>query len=156
FPVERRPMPNGNARHATPIPSLPEVEVPPSSSSAPPSLGTLVREAKKAAGPREGGTALAWASVASGVLAISLVLAGPTPWAMALRVALASLGWICIVIRAVRVPREPTDVHPALLLAPAFAGCAVAAVTWVLHDPATDEAATFAGVVVTAAALSLQ
>jgi P-type Cu+ transporter len=158
FPVERRTTSNGHARHATPSSAQPspEVEVSPSSSSAPPSLGTLVREAKKAAGPREGGTALAWASVASGVLAISLVLAGPTPWAMALRVALASLGWICIVIRAVRVPRDPTDVHPALLLAPGFAACAVAAATWLLHDPATDEAATFAGVVVTAAALSLQ
>src|SRR5262249_19673541 len=116
----------------------------------------LVRDAKKAAAPREVGTALAWASVAAGVMAISLVLAGQAPWVMALRVTCASLGWICIFLRALRVPREPTDVPPALLLAPAAGACAIAAVTWLLHDAAMEQAATFAGVVVTAAALSLQ
>jgi cation transport ATPase len=153
-PVE--PIVNGHARHAVTIEQPPEVDVPPPSSSAPPSLGTLVRDAKKAAAPREGGTALAWGSVACGVLAVSLVLAGPTPWGTALRVSLAALGFVLIVFRAVRIPREPTDVHPALLLAPSFAACTVAAVTWLVRDAATDEASTFAGVVVTAAALSLQ
>jgi cation transport ATPase len=154
---ERRPVTNGVGRHsAAPSDAASDVEVAPASGPAPPSLGALVRDAKKAAAPREMGTALAWASVAAGVMAMSLVLAGQAPWVMALRVACASLGWICILVRALRVPREPTDVTPALLLAPAAAGCAVAAVTWLLHDPAMEQAATFAGFVVTGAALSLQ
>jgi Cu+-exporting ATPase len=123
-------------------------------STGPPSLGALVRDAKKAAGPREAGVALTWASAAAGALAISLVLAGPA--VMALRVSCAFLGWICLAIRAVRIAREPTDVHPALLLAPALGGCIVALSTWLFRDPAAEEAATFAGVVVTAAALAIQ
>jgi cation transport ATPase len=151
------PIANGVVRHASAaIDAASDVEVAPASSPAPPSLGAMVRDAKKAAAPREVGTALAWIGVAAGVMAIALVLAGPAPWVMALRVACASLGWVCIVVRALRVPREPTDVPPALLLAPAAAGCALAAVTWLLHDAAMEQAATFAGVVVTAAALSLQ
>ncbi len=42
------------------------------------------------------------------------------------------------------------------MLGPSFAGCAVAVSTWLLKDPAVDDAATFTGVAVAAAAFSIQ
>src|SRR5439155_2908000 len=69
---ERNGVTNGAARHA-PGSDVVELEEAAAPSSAPPSLGALVRDAKKAAAPGEVGAALAWASVAAGVMAISLV-----------------------------------------------------------------------------------
>jgi len=134
----------------------PSDDAAPSSDPAPTSLRTLVREAKKAEAPREFASALAWASVGSGVLAISLVLAGSAPLVITLRVAFAAFGWLCLVVRAARLPREATDLNPAFLLAPAFAACALAASAWLGRDPVTEEAATFAGIVVATAALAIQ
>lgn len=96
-------------------------------------------------------------AIASGVLAIALVLAGVSSTVMVLRYALSFLGLAGIAVYAVRAPREPTNVHPLLLLAPGAASCALAVWTFVQRDPAAEEAATFAGVVVTgiAAAIAL-
>jgi cation transport ATPase len=96
-------------------------------------------------------------AIAAGVLSIALVLAGVSSTVMVLRYALSGLGLISIVVHAVRTPREPTDVHPLLLLAPGAAACFLAVWTFVGRDPAAEEAATFAGVVITgiAAAIAL-
>ncbi len=99
-------------------------------------------------------SALAWTAVAAGILAISLVLAGTTPGVMSLRVALATLGWTCLALRAIRTRREPTDVHPALLLAPGLVACIAAAAAWLARDARAEEAATFEGIVVTSIALT--
>jgi len=50
--------------------------------------------------------------------------------------------------------REPTDVHPALLLAPGLVACVAAIAAWLVRDPGAEEAATFEGIVVTGVALS--
>jgi Cu+-exporting ATPase len=94
-------------------------------------------------------------AIASGVLAIALVLAGVSSTVMVLRYTLCCLSLVGIVIHAVGARREPTDVHPLLLLAPGAAACAVAIWTFVARDPAAEEAATFAGVVVTAIATAI-
>ena len=99
--------------------------------------------------------ALVWVAVAAGLLAISIVLAGTTPFVIALRDGMALFGWAVLVARAARGRREPTDVHPAFLLAPGLSACIVAAAAWVLGDPAAEETATFAGIVVTGTALAI-
>jgi P-type Cu+ transporter len=104
----------------------------------------------------EVGSALLWVAVSSGVLAISLVLAGMTPTVILLRIALASVGWLSVALRATRARRDPTNVHPALLLAPGLAACAVAGFAWSVRDPSAEEATTFAGIVVTATALAIE
>jgi len=76
---------------------------------------------------------------------------------MVLRYVLCFFSFLCLAVHAVRTRRDPTDVHPLLLLAPAAAAPALAVWTFVARDPAAEEAATFAGVVVTgiAAAIAL-
>jgi cation transport ATPase len=107
-------------------------------------------------GPTEGGSAFLWVAVSSGVLAISLVLAGMTPTVIMVRLGLAIVGWFCIALRAMRAKQDPSNVHPALLLAPGLAACGVAAFAWSVHDHGTEESTTFAGIVVTATALAIE
>jgi cation transport ATPase len=96
-------------------------------------------------------------AITSGVLSISLVLAGVSSTVMVLRYALAFFPLVAIAVFTVRTRREPTDVSPLLLLAPGAAACALAVWTFLARDLAAEEAATFAGVVVTgiAAAIAL-
>ena len=103
------------------------------------------------------GTIALGTAIGSGVVAVALVLAGVSSTAMVLRYVLCFLGLAGIAMHAVLVRREPTDVPPLLLLAPASAACGLAVWTFVARDPAAEEAATFAGVVITgiAAALAL-
>jgi len=68
----------------------------------------------------------------------------------------ASLGCVLLFARAVRVPADATDVPAAFLLGPSFSACVVAISTWFLKDPAVEDAASFTGVAVAAAALSIQ
>ena len=120
---------------------------------------TIVRGAKereRVESSAEVGSLLLWVAVSSGVLAISLVLAGTTSNVILVRIALAFVGWLSVAVRATRARRDPTNVHPALLLAPGLAACAVAAFAWSTHDPATEEATTFAGIVITATALAME
>ena len=105
-------------------------------------------------GSAEVGSALLWVAVSCGTLTISLVLAGTTPTIILLRIGLAVVGWLCIALRSMRARRDPTNVHPALLLAPGLAAGGVAVFAWSVHDPTTEEATTFAGIVVTATALA--
>ncbi len=102
------------------------------------------------------GSLLLWVAVSSGALAISLVLAGTTPTVILVRIVLAFLGWLCVALRALRARPDPTNVHPALLLAPGLAACVVTAYAWSVLDPATEEATTFAGIVVTVTAFAIE
>jgi P-type Cu+ transporter len=103
------------------------------------------------------GMILLGSAVVSGVLGISLDLLGVSSTVMVLRYVLCFFSLSCIVVHAIRTPRDPADVHPVLLLAPGAAAAALAVWTFLRRDPAAEEAATFAGVVVTgiAAAVAL-
>ena len=68
---------------------------------------------------------------------------------MVLRYTLSTIGLALVVVHLVRTPREPTDVHPGLVVAPGAAACILAVWSFVARDPIAEEAATFAGVVVT-------
>jgi cation transport ATPase len=96
-------------------------------------------------------------AIASGIVSVALVLAGFSSAIMVLRYALCFLGLAGVAVHAILARREPTDVPPLLLLAPGAAACALAVWSFAARDPAAEEAATFAGVVVTgiAAALAL-
>ncbi|HMI84462.1 MAG TPA: HAD-IC family P-type ATPase [Polyangiaceae bacterium] len=95
------------------------------------------------------------AAIACGVLAIALVLAGVSSTVMVLRYTLCLVGLLGVAIYSLRARREPTDVHPLLLLAPGAAASALAIFTFVGRDLAAEEAATFAGVVVTGTAAAI-
>ena len=125
-------------------------------SAAPPSrLG--LRDEEEGDASAKVSMILLGSAVGLGVLSIALVLAGVSSTVMVLRYVLCFLGLIGILIHTVRMSREPTDVHALLLLAPGAAACALAVWTFVGRDPAAEEAANFAGVVVTgiAAAIAL-
>jgi len=100
------------------------------------------RDGREVDAPPELGTILLGSAIALGVLAVSLVLAGVSSTVMVLRYTLCSVGLACIVVHAWRATRDPTDVHPALLLAPGGAACALAVWTFLARDPAAEEAAT--------------
>jgi Cu+-exporting ATPase len=121
--------------------------------TAPSRLGLReIRETERAALI---GVILLGAAIVSGVLGISLVLAGVSSTVMVLRYVLCFFSLFCVVVHAIRTPSEPTDVHPLLLFAPGAAAAAVAVWTFVARDPAAEEAATFAGVVVTGIATGI-
>jgi len=94
-------------------------------------------------------------AIATGVVSVALVLAGFSWAVMVVRYGLCFVGLAGVVLHAALARREPTDVPPLLLLAPAGAACALAVWTFAARDPAAEEAATFAGVVVTAVAAAL-
>jgi cation transport ATPase len=127
--------------------------VPPASEPAPRSVRTSRTDRIEA--PSDAGSSLLWVAVASGLLAISLVLAGMTTGVIVVRLGLAFAGWLSIAARALRSRSDPANVHPTLLLAPGLAACVIGALAWALGDPATEEATTFAGIVVTVAALAI-
>jgi cation transport ATPase len=94
-------------------------------------------------------------AIAAGLLGVSLVLAGFSSPVMILRYALALVALVALVVYAVRAPRAPSDVHAALLVAPGAGAWALAVWAFAARDAAAEEAATFAGVVVTAIAAAL-
>jgi cation transport ATPase len=101
-----------------------------------------------------GGT-LTVLALSAGVLGVSLALAGSTPVVAVLRVALAAVGQAALIVRAVRGQRDPADVHPIPLLAGGVFAVAIAVTGLATHHPAHEEAAAFAGLVVTATAFAL-
>jgi cation transport ATPase len=115
------------------------------------------RDAEESEAAIRTGPLLLLGAIATGVLTISLVLAGVSSTVMVLRYALSTIGLALVVVHLVRTPREPTDVHPGLVVAPGAAACILAVWSFVARDPIAEEAATFAGVVVTgiAAAIAL-
>src|SRR5262249_52269069 len=91
----------------------------------------------------------------AGALAVALALAGDTRLVIVARIVLAASGAAMILGRATTTPRDAVDPHPAPVLVSA-AGVLAAAV-WAAFgkDRALGaEAASVAGIVVTAAALS--
>jgi cation transport ATPase len=115
------------------------------------------RDAEESEAAIRTGPLLLLGAIATGVLTISLVLAGVSSTVMVLRYALSTIGLALVVVHLVRTPRDPTDVHPGLVVAPGAAACILAVWSFVARDPIAEEAATFAGVVVTgiAAAIAL-
>jgi cation transport ATPase len=136
------------------IAALPPANQQATESSPPPSRLGFRLDRPEAALARFNASVLV-AAIASGLLGISLVLAGFSSPVMILRYALALLGLVALGVYAVRAPRAPTDVHPALLVAPGVAAWSLAVWAFVARDGVAEEAATFAGVAVTSIAASL-
>ncbi len=86
----------------------------------------------------------------AGILAVVLGLTGHTLLVIGARIVLAGVGGGMLVGRAATTPREPSDPHPAPLLATSLASLVVAA--WAAFQPdraLASEAASLAGIIVT-------
>jgi P-type E1-E2 ATPase len=106
--------------------------------------------------PRDIGTLLLVIAIAAGALAVALALAGATRIVDGARIVLALVGIAMLVGRAVTTPREAGDPHPAALIAPAAAAVAITISAAIGADrPLGSEAASLAGIIVTASAVSL-
>lgn len=96
--------------------------------------------------------------MAGGVLGVALALAGATPLVAAFRVGSAALGMCALVVGVLRRRRDPTDIHPIILLGPGALAIAVATHACYRFDHSAEEAAeatAFAGLVVAQLALAM-
>lgn len=126
---------------------------PPSVDSSPrPSSPALSSEPAPVVEPAFDGAPLLLVGLASGLLGTSLLLAGPSSVVEAIRIAIAFAGFVALAVRALALPRDPSDLHPAVLLAPGGLSIGVAVHAWLVADPAHGAAATFAGAVIAASA----
>lgn len=106
--------------------------------------------------PRDIGTLLLIIAIAAGALAVALALAGDTRLVAGARIVLALVGTAMLVGRALTTPSEADDPHPAALIAPALIAALIAAWAAIGADrPLGSEAASLAGIIVTATALGL-
>ncbi|EYF05578.1 Lead, cadmium, zinc and mercury transporting ATPase [Chondromyces apiculatus DSM 436] len=104
---------------------------------------------------RDVGALLLVLAIVAGALAVALALAGDATIVIGARIVLAAVGAGMLVGRAATTPRESTDPHPAALLAPVLGGLLIAAWALLGQDRAlAAEAASLAGVIATASAIS--
>jgi cation transport ATPase len=90
-----------------------------------------------------------------GFLAVALSLLGPIPAVSGARLVVAAVGALALATRLLTRPRDPADVHPAVLLLPSFGACGAAAAAFFAAAGQTNQALHLAGVcVVTGALLS--
>lgn len=104
---------------------------------------------------RDIGALLLVLAIVAGALAVALALAGDEKIVIGARIVLAAVSAGMLLGRAATTPREATDPQAAALLAPVLGGLVAAA--WALfgHDRAlAAEAASLAGVIATASAIS--
>lgn len=104
---------------------------------------------------RDVGALLLVLAIVAGALAVVLALAGSARIVIGARIVLAGVSAGMILGRATTTGRDATDPHPAPVLAPVLGGLVVAG--WALlgdDRPLAAEAASLAGVIATAAALS--
>ena len=105
--------------------------------------------------PRDIGSLLLVIAVIAGSLAVALALAGEAMLVLGARIVLALVGAGMLVGRATTTPRDASDPHPAPVLASSIGalGAAIWAATGA--DPSLgSEAASLAGIIITAAAIS--
>ena len=102
------------------------------------------------------GTILFLSATVAGVLAVALALIGTSPHVLTIRLVVACLGAGLLVARAILVPREPSDAHPAAVLGPAVVAGAVAVWARVSGHAAADEAAVLTGLIVVSTGTSIQ
>jgi len=105
--------------------------------------------------PRDVGSLLLIIAVISGTLAVALTLAGDARLILGARIMLAAVGAGMLVGHAATTEREPSEPHPIPLVASALAALPIAAWALFTSAPAVgSEAASLAGVITTAAAIS--
>ncbi|MFO0760896.1 MAG: HAD-IC family P-type ATPase [Byssovorax sp.] len=105
--------------------------------------------------PRDIGALLLVMAVVAGSLAVALGLAGDAELVIAARIVLAAVGTGMLFGRAATTPRDACDPHPAPVLASTTASLGIAAWAALGKDrPLGAEAASLAGILVTAAAVS--
>ena len=106
----------------------------PASQPSPPSLPASTRPPlQPTVAARESGSRLRLFAMAAGLMAMTLALAGPAFYIVALRIAIALGGFSLVVWSLTRATPDPADAHPALLVAPGAAACLVAAVASLAH-----------------------
>ncbi|XYH98197.1 HAD-IC family P-type ATPase [Sorangium sp. So ce1128] len=109
----------------------------------------------EAAEARDIGALLLVLAIIAGTLAVALTLAGDAKLVIGARIVLATVSAGMLLGRAATTARDATDPHPAPMLAPALGG--LVAAVWALfgQDRAlAAEAASLAGVIATASAIS--
>lgn len=105
--------------------------------------------------PRDVGALLLVITVVAGALAVALGLAGDARFVIAARIVLAGVGAGMLVGRAATTARDASDPHPAPAIASPIGALAAAIWAAVEKDRAlAAEAASLAGILVTAAAVS--
>lgn len=105
--------------------------------------------------PKDIGALLLVIAVIAGALAVALALAGDTTLVIGARIVLAAVGASMLLGRAATTMRDATDPHPAPILASSIG--ALAAAVWAALGPdraLAAEAASLAGIIVTAASVS--
>lgn len=122
-----------------------EAEPPPASS--PQSL----RVEQPVAAVDVGGVLLLLA-VLGAVLSIALILAGDSPLAEAARLTVMLVAALSLAAESLMGVREPTELHPAAVLAAPLAGSAVALGFRLLDEPRTGSAITLAAVLIAVSA----
>ncbi|XXT19938.1 HAD-IC family P-type ATPase [Sorangium sp. So ce429] len=108
-----------------------------------------------AAEARDIGALLLVLAIIAGTLAVALTLAGDAKLVIGARIVLATVSAGMLLGRAATTARDATDPHPAPMLAPVLGG--LVAAVWALFGPdraLAAEAASLAGVIATASAIS--
>lgn len=105
--------------------------------------------------PGDADTLLLFTAVAAGALSFALMLIGDSPSVTTARAAVAAVGAMALVGRAATVPRDPSDAHPAVLLAAPVFSAGAALSLRAAQDPLAAKATSIAGVIVASAALLL-
>ena len=109
----------------------------------------------EAAEGRDVGALLLVLAIVAGALAVALALAGDEKIVIGARIVLAAVSAGMLLGRAATTPRDATDPHAAALLAPVLGGLLAAAWALLGTDRAlAAEAASLAGVIATASAIS--
>jgi P-type Cu+ transporter len=125
-----------------------DYEAPPSPSSSP-----LAARGPEAPALDVGGVLLLLA-VLGAVLSVALILAGDSSIAEAARLTVMMVAALSLAAEALMGARQPTELHPAALLAAPLAGSALALGARLLSDPHTGSAITVASVVIAGSAAS--
>ncbi len=94
----------------------------------------------------DAGSLLVGMATLGGFLAVALSLLGPMRSVNGARLVVASAGCLALAARLIARPRDPSDAHPALLVAPSFASCAAAAAAFFAGAAQTNQAIHLAGV----------
>ena len=120
---------------------------------APPVSGTLNQRGAASSVVDVGGVLLLLA-VLGAVLSIALILAGDSALAEAARLTVMMVAALSLAAESLMGAREPTELHPAALLAAPLAASALALGARLLADPHTGSAITVASVVIAGSAAS--
>ncbi len=93
-------------------------------------------------------------AVLGAVLSVALILAGDSPLAEAARLTVTLVAALCLAAESLMGARQPTELHPAALLAAPLGASALALGSRLFSDPHTGSAITLASVIVAGTAAS--